>query len=115
MDTNVIICIIGFSIGFIAYWFILCKENYEEFFTRNDEHEDPKTHYITETKREKTFKNKVRAIVYVIRNSILLGFVGAIFLGGGACMLVSQCSSDHSSATYDDYEYFDDAHRPDKF
>lgn len=114
-STILILCIIGFSIGFIAYWFILCKENYYDFFTRKDEHEDPKTHFITETIREKNLKNKVRAILYVIRNSILLGFVGAVFFCGGACMLVSQCSSKHSSSTYEEYEYFDDAHRPDRF
>ncbi|MDE6551649.1 MAG: hypothetical protein K2K98_01615 [Muribaculaceae bacterium] len=116
-STLIIICIIGFLIGFIAYWFLLCKDNYNEFFARKDELEDPKTHFIIETLREKTFRNKVRAILYVIRNSILLGIVGSVFLGGGASMLVSQCSSDHSSPKYeyDDYEYFDDAHRPDRF
>lgn len=113
--TIIILCFIGFSIGFVAYWFILCKENYNDFFTRIDEYEDPKSHRITETVREKNLKNKVRAILYVFRNSILVGLVGAIFLGGGASMLASQCSSKHSSSTNDDYEYFDDAHRPDKF
>lgn len=114
-STLLLLCLIGFAIGFTAYWFFICKENYTDFFSRKDEHTDPKTHFITETIREKNFKNRVRAILYVIRNSILSGCVGAIFLGGGASMLVSQCSSKHSSYDYDDYEYFDDAHRPDRF
>ena len=115
-STLLILCCIGFSIGFVAFWFF-CKEAYEDFFKRKDKHKDSKTHYIRKTVRNKNFKNKFRAVLYLIRQSILTGIVGAIFLIGGVSLFVSQCSSNHSSSYDgdDEYEYFDDAHRPDHF
>lgn len=96
METSTVIVIIfsviGFLIGFAIYWSDIYKHDYNDFFTKKDVHEDFKTHIITETVREKTFINKVRAILYVILKSIWVGIAGAGFLGGSVVGLIEASS-----------------------
>lgn len=123
MDKRFILLI--FSIAWLIVFVISCftgfKSCKEDFFRKREEHEDKLTHYITRIKREHTLRNEIRAILYALRACSLWAIGASIIISGGICWVVSffnPKSENHTKEEIEDYEdadFFDDAHRPDKF
>lgn len=123
MDKDLILPILSF-VWLVAFAYLCCtefKSCKKDFFRKREEHEDKVTHYITRTKREHTLRNEIRAILYALRVCSLCSLGISIIIGGGICWIVSffnPKSESHTKEEIEDYEdadFFDDAHRPDRF
>lgn len=116
----IIVCAI-WLILFVYLIFAEIKGLVKDFFRKKDETVDKNTHYIIEKKRECTKYNTFRAYRYAVTVCLFQSLGGAIIIGGAICWILTKCfpkQETHEKEPIEEYDasdYFDDAHRPEKF
>lgn len=116
----IIICAI-WLILFIYLIFSEVKGLVKDFFRKKDEKVDKETRYIIEKKREHTKYNTFRAYRYAVTVCLFQSLGGAIIVGGAICWILTKCFPKQKTREkepieeYDTSDYFDDAHRPERY
>lgn len=123
MEKGTLVLIVC-AIWLILFIYLLISEKkglVKDFFRKKDEMVDKNTRYIIEKKRERTKYNTFRAYRYAVIVCIFQSLGGAIIIGGAICWILTKCfpkqenRKEEPIEEYDASDFFDDAHRPERY